>query len=155
MNLIHTYKPVKSGESHKSLRLILKDNHVYTLNQDIKSLEQIKVTNIDEATLDIKVSPYYYTKEMKSHDHAYIVDSIDDIFKCIKDHSDTKNEIQIKLISNNIDFLCSKLIEQGSEQKVYFSGSLYKVTLKVGKIFLSIEKYSTENVEEEPLIEIS
>jgi hypothetical protein len=150
MNKIYAYKPKSKGDSNKSLRVILKDNHVYRLNFNLKSLEQISVIDLEDASTNLKVAPYYYTKALEPHDFAYLVDTVEDIFKCIQKHSDSKKELHIKLISNNIELLCAKLIEQGSEQKVYYNKSLYKMTFQLGKLFISVEKYNVENIEEEP-----
>ena len=61
-------------------------NHIYSLNNNVKRLEQMDDTNDDEHV--IRVSSYFYVKDKDDEKPIYykMIDTIDDIVKIIKEY---------------------------------------------------------------------
>lgn len=151
MNIITEIEP-KSKQG--CLKLILKDDHVYRLNDNLQTLSHLKFQKLEESTINIHVSPFYSTKELKPYDKAYLVESVDDLMNDVKNHKDMTEDVHLKFISNNVEHLCCDLIDRGCEQKIYYDGSIYKMTFKIDNVYISLEKFSIENNEMEPEIEL-
>jgi hypothetical protein len=69
---------------------MVKNNHIYVLNYDLKSLEQKQEDEGDKKRA--YASENFYIKKEKNEDdeRCYMIDNLDDILKIIKDRGEVK-----------------------------------------------------------------
>ena len=165
MKLIHKYEPDKKPNDYMVLRIMVKDNHVYQLNNDLKSLEQID--SIEKSFISNKY--HISNKEQQTtNNFKYIVKDLKDILNLTKYHnnfknlmndlvnSKIKNQIYIKCIYNNPlnDILIDLVCNHKYVPKVFFNNYVYKLNLKIDYINITIETVDI-NTQDEPIIEIN
>ena len=85
--LILRYDPPKRNCHNKAMYCMIKDNHVYTLNHDIKSLEQKPQT---ETKLVVKASNDYHINDTKGITYFKMIESVDDLMVILQEHSEEK-----------------------------------------------------------------
>jgi len=142
MRLIYKYEPeVKSNNRYSVLRIIIKDDHIFELNKNLKSLEQT-VDVSDDVRPDLNVNDKYNIMSFDDKDvKVHFIDNVEEILNCVKLYKDEKESIRLKLITNNIiQDIVLDLIEKGYTPKPYFNNNnIYKVNIEVGHIFISVE----------------
>jgi hypothetical protein len=145
LNLIYKYQIEK--ESHYSLYLIAKGDHLYQMNNNIKSKQQVIKHNPDELEqiMNIKVSSSYNI--IKSDEEEYqihLINNIEDITKILTEtkKNQADNEIKIKFITNDTTNILIQLEKTGYSPKIYFTHDIYKLALEIDNIYISIEKVS-------------
>ena len=117
-NLVYLYDPEKRDHHIQTLYAIIKNNHSYTVNDNLSSLKQMlpKNSNYD---IFVKASPDYHLNEKSNPVECKMITSLDDI----KKHTD---EDQYTLIYDGNDltklFYESKQAEY--EPQVKFSGCI-------------------------------
>lgn len=136
MNLIKTHE---ATADHKTvLRLILYDNHVFELNDNLKSLEQ-KVNYEDDERKDLTVSDKYNIMKPVENVIEVFCQDFEAIFKTIKENANAEESIQLKIITcYDINNLLFKLLESGYIPKVSFSTHLYRISLCIDKLKIQI-----------------
>ena len=125
---------------------MVKDNHVYTLNNDIKTLEQKQDF---EPEVLVRASPNFYTFEKADHIPCMMISSIDDILKIVKQLGEPDENTLINLIHANEDLveLWYELKEAGYEPAVkYECGRLTKLILKFNKIIFFHQSPATRYI---------
>ena len=78
MKLILKYDPVKPNHHNKVLYCMVKEDHVYTLNNNLKELQQKSAAEDDMLA---KASENYYIKDEPAVPTFRMIDGIDDIAK--------------------------------------------------------------------------
>jgi len=75
--LVHRHDPLSNNNNNKKMYCMIKGNHVYTLNHNLKSLNQ-KIED-DDDTFRVKVHTDYYINEDKEHIPCRMFENIDDL----------------------------------------------------------------------------
>ena len=125
-NLIYQYIPERPNKSEKRCYVQIKNDHVYTINNNI---ELLKLKNVCESKEDeIIINPpssNYNTNKKEEIIKAYMIENINDIIKIIKDIDNNKNTYTITLIykDNNLNKCCYDLIKAGYHPKIKFLGN--------------------------------
>jgi len=141
MKLIYKYEPENKSKRYAVLRIVVKDNHVFELNRNLKSLEQT-VDVSDDVRPELYVNDIYHISDFNEDElKVHLIENVDDILNCIKSYPDEKEKVGLKLITNNmISDIVIQLIEKGYTPKPYFNNNnIYKVNIEVGHIFISLE----------------
>jgi hypothetical protein len=100
MKPILKYDPEFRNHHHSSLYCMVKGDHVYTLNNNLKELQQ----KSDEEQMILKASENYYNKADAAIPSFKMINGIDDIIRIIEELGDTKDNTEIKVIhkDNNL-----------------------------------------------------
>jgi hypothetical protein len=112
-------EPTVRNHHHKAMYCLLKGNHLYTLNNDIKSLEQ-KQDNESETV--VTASSDFYKYEKAEPIPCKMISHIDDIVKIIKGMGETDDTMKLRLVHENEDLkeTLHDLKEAGYEPQVRF-----------------------------------
>ena len=97
MKLIFKHDPAKRDHHNKSLCCMVKEDHVYTLNNNLKELQQNSAV---EDKMIVKASENYYIKDDPVTPTFKMIEGVDDIIKFIKEakKDKSKERVQIQLI---------------------------------------------------------
>ena len=107
---------------------MVKNNHIYALNYDIKSVQQ----NQSSTSLVVKATTDYYLNEKEAPPKYRMIKDIDDILKLKLE----KDELEVYLVPelNNLHELFFKVIGSGYEPKTTFqAGIITEMRLKLKK----------------------
>lgn len=165
MKEVHTYKPEKLPTKYQVLKILIKDSHVYELNDRLLSLKKI---NISE---NIKVSNKYYindNEESTVNKFKFILSNgLKDIISYVKTFNNRRNlfnkiskdklnsVIKILFISNDdINDLLIEIVNNKYVPKVFYNNYVYKIDLKIDHLFISIESVDV-STQSEPSININ
>ena len=141
MKLIFKYEPEIKNNRYAVLRIIIKDDHIYELNKNLKSLEQM-VDVSDDVRPELHVNDKYNIMDFSEDEiKIHFIDNVDDILNTVKLYKDEKDKIRLKLITNTvIQDIVLQLINKGYTPKPYFNdNNMYKVNIEVGHLFISVE----------------
>jgi hypothetical protein len=84
--LIFKYDPPSFNNNNKVLHCMTKGDHIYTLNYNIKSLEQKQNEEDDASEYIVKASPdYKVSKDDEETNYYKMINTVDDILKIIKE----------------------------------------------------------------------
>ena len=150
MKEVHIYKPEKLPTKYQVLKILIKDSHVYELNDRLLSLKKI---NISE---NIKISKKYYIndhEESTVNKFKFILSNgLKDIINYVKIFNNRRNflndisknkinsVIKILFISNDdINDLLIEIVNNKYVPKVFYNNYIYKIDLKIDHLFISIE----------------
>ena len=135
--LIFKYDPDIRNHHNKPMFCMIKGNHVYTLNHDIKTLQQ-KYEN-DKLTV-VKASPNYKINENKKL-HAYkMIESVNDLIEIFKTSEDEKHIINLICKDDKLTEILYELIDSGYEPFIkYQAGRLSHIIFKLGKIMFMMK----------------
>jgi transcriptional/translational regulatory protein YebC/TACO1 len=75
----------------KTLYCLVKGDHVYTLNNNLKELQQ----KAEEDRMILKASESYFIKEDQTVPIFRMIDGIDDIIKIVKEVENSKETVEI------------------------------------------------------------
>jgi len=164
MKEIHSYKSDKQPYKYQVLKIMIKDTHVYELNENLLSLKKL---NISE---NIKISNKYYINENEEstvNKFKFILSNgINDIIHYIKLFSNQRklfndisakinSIIRLKFISNNdINDLLIELVNNKYNPKVFYNNYVYKLDLKIEHLLITVESVDI-STQSEPLITIN
>jgi hypothetical protein len=89
-NCIYEYDPPFRNHHNKVLYCLAKNNHIYTLNYNIKSLEQTRndideEEEDDEQAMTVRASSDYRIVQDRNTEYCRMIQNIDDILKVIKE----------------------------------------------------------------------
>jgi hypothetical protein len=109
--MIFKYEPESFNEHNKPLYCMTDGDHIYTLNHDLKSLQQKQDDNTDEFL--VYTTPYFKTDEDKTPIKHHMIESVDDLVKIAKmiqeqdteEDDDDKNKRNITYIVHKYDDL--------------------------------------------------
>lgn len=134
--VIYKYDPEKRNRHHKAMYCMVKGNHIYTLNCDIKSLEQ----NQDKEAVVVRASSECITYEDATPNQCKMISNINDIIKIAQDFESEEKSI-VNLIHQNDDLveIFYELKNVGYEPKTtYECGRLTRLIVKVNSIVFII-----------------
>lgn len=123
-----------------SLRILLKDGHVYQLNNDLKSLQQL--TNVSEFSEFAVNDKCYIIDFDKQKQDIKFVHSIEDILKeIVRISLIEKSEVdQYKLITSlSLTEILLQLLKSKYTPQIFFQNFIYRISLYVNKFQVSIE----------------
>ena len=131
--LVFRYDPPVRNNNNKTLYCMMDGNHIYTLNHDIKKLEQHLDVDLD---YEIKPSSDYKVKkdddDEQTIDHI-MISTIDDIITILNKFEDSKEEKTIYLIhkDDNLTAMLYNLLEKGYQPNVkYETGRITHIIMK-------------------------
>lgn len=146
MNCILSHQAIDAKHS-VSLRVMIKNNHLYQLNNDLKKL-QSKANYEDDERRDIKVSDKYFIKEDKKEDKKeeeleslrLFSDTLEDIFEKIIKYSKLNTFSSLRIITNvNMNNVLIHCINNNYDPKVYFNTFLFKILIYINDTPIFIE----------------
>ena len=135
--IIYKYDPEKRNRHHKAMFCMVKGNHIYTLNCDIKSLEQNQNKELETV---VTASSECITYEEAAPSPCKMISNINDILKLAKEF-DSEEKTIINLIHQNDDLveIFYELKNVGYEAKTtYECGRLTRLIVKVNSIIFII-----------------
>ena len=138
MNLI--FKHQATDKDNVSIRVMMVDDHIYELNNNLKSLAQ-KVDNEDDERNNIVVSnKYQILKPIEEEKNKELfLETEQDIIKQIIEQSQNEELQQLKIITPvNLNTILFKLVESGYIPKVNFHTQLYRISLIIKKLNVQI-----------------
>ena len=128
-HLIYKYDPPNRNHHIKTLYAMVKNNHIYALNHDLKSVQQ----NQSSTSLVVRATTDYYLNEKEAPPKYRMIKDIDDILKLKFD----KDEQEVYLVPelNNLHELFFKVVGSGCEPKITFqAGIITEMRLKLKKV---------------------
>ena len=128
-HLVYKYDPPKRNHNIKTLYAMVKNNHIYALNHDLKSVQQ----NQSSTSLVVRATTDYYLNEKEAPPKYRMIKDGDSILKIKLD----KDEKEVYLVPelNNLHELFFKVIGCGYEPKITFqAGILTEMRLKLKKV---------------------
>ena len=128
-HLVYKYDPPKRNHHIKTLYAMVKNNHIYALNYDLKSVQQ----NQSSKSFVVRATTDYYINEKEAPPKYRMIKDIDDILKLKLD----KDEKEVYLVPelNNLRELFFKVIASGYEPKITFqAGIITEMRLRLKKV---------------------
>ena len=127
--LIYKFDPEKRNHHIKTFYAMVKNNHIYVLNHDLKSIQQKQVCDIPV----VKASADYYINERDEPPKYKMIQNVNEILKIKTD--DETNEVYIVLENNDLTEALFKLISSGYEPRIRFeAGIVSEIRMKFDKI---------------------
>ena len=129
-NLIFKYDPPTRNHNNKTMYCMMTDGHIYTLNHDVKRLEQKQDDSDDEGGSGNKYTPRvgetYLIKEDAKPKPAKMIANVDDILQVIRDfpkpeHPDEKQMLNLIHRDDNLTELLYQFIDVGYSPGVNFA----------------------------------
>ena len=141
--LIYQYTPPKQNWHIKPFYAMVKNNHIYVLNHDLKSIQQKqdvhKIPTV-QATTD------YYINDKDNPAEFKMIENIDDILKL---HNKDEKEMHLVSRKNNLNEIFFDLMKQGYEPRIKFqAGCISDIRLKFDKTIYNIK---TQNLRKDVL----
>jgi hypothetical protein len=131
---LFTYDPPNGNRDNKALYCMVKGDHVYTLNHDVKTLQQ-HINNEKDQEFIVQASSNYMVKERVDVQH-YMIETIDDILKYL---SLEDEELFFIHKYDNLMELMFNLLEAKYEPKIRFEcGRITWIFLILNKKRVSI-----------------
>ena len=116
---------------------MVKGNHVYTLNYNLKSLEQKQNQDHD---IVVKTSPNYVINEDKTAHEFQMIESLDDIIIILRTiDTDEKQIINLIYKDDDLNELFCKLKQAGYEPKINWNGKVTHLALSLNKTLFLIQ----------------
>ena len=135
------YDPPVRNHHAKAMYCMMTDNHIYTLNHNVKTLQQL---DSDDSEYNFKTNSTYSTNEEPRNSEAKMINNIDDILTIMRDteipNKDDKK--YIKLVHRNDDLieLLQQFINAGYSPGISFdSGRITALKVELKKVLFSIE----------------
>ena len=124
---IYKYDPEKRNHHIKTLYAMVKNNHIYVLNHNLKSIQQGQANKYSPI---VKASTDYYLNEKDEPPKFRMIKDINEILEIKgKDNED----INIVLENNNLTEVFFQLVKNGYEPRIGFQLIITKIRLKLGK----------------------
>ena len=127
--LIYKYDPPKRNHHIKTLYAMVKNNHIYALNHDLRSIQQKQ-----EGSMPIvRASTDYYLNEKEEPPKYRMIRCLNDILKLKVDEKD--KEVYLVPEFNNLHELFFEIIKSGYEPRITFqAGIITDIRLKLGDV---------------------
>jgi len=114
-----------------------KGNHVYTLNYNLKTIQQ-KYDNDD--LIVVKANPNYMINENKQVHEYKMIESVNDVLRIFQTTEDEKQIINLICKDDKLTEMLYELIDSGYEPFIkYQAGKLTHINLKLGKIMFMMK----------------
>ena len=158
LNLLYKYEPEVKSSKYQTLRLIAKDNHLFEINDNVKSLQQIVVYNEEEVREinSLEVSGKYRISkddDANTEDEFKIhkIKNLEDITEIIKQYiNKEKKQVKIKLLTNDTSLILFDMMEKGGfTPTIYYSSDVYKLSFQLDYFYICVEKFDI-NFPDEP-----
>ena len=131
--LIYKHDPEKRNHKLKTFYAMVKNNHIYVLNHDLKSIQQ---KQIETKIPVVRASPDYYIKEVEEPPQYKMIRDVDEIPK-IKVEKDL-NEVNLIVEDNNLTKVFFKLVSSGYEPRIRWKGAINEIKMKFNKVTFKI-----------------
>jgi hypothetical protein len=132
---IFTYDPPNGNRDNKALYCMIKGDHVYTLNHDVKALHQHINNELDQEFI-VRASSNYMVKERVDVQHC-MIETIDDILQYL--NLEEEEELYLIHKYDNLIELVFNLLEAKYEPKIKFEcGRISWIFLILNKKRISI-----------------
>ena len=130
--IIYRYDPEVRNHNHHAMYCMVKGNHIYTLNCNIKSLEQ----NQDyDPQMVVKASSECMTYEDSEPIQCRMISHVNDILKLMRELSDDKETINLIHQNDDLVAVFYELQNAGYFPTVYYEcGRITKLICKFNKI---------------------
>jgi len=158
LNLLYKYEPEVKSSKYQTLRLIAKDNHLFEINDNVKSLQQIIVYNEEEVreidSLEVS-SKYSISKDDDDNQEdeykIHKINKLEDITEIIKQYiNKEKKQVKIKLLTNDTSTILFDMMEKGGfTPSIYYNSDVYKLSFQLDYFTISVEKFDI-NFPDEP-----
>ena len=122
----------------KPLYVLMKNNHIYVLNHDLKRLEQ-KLK--EDYGIKISASENYSINDKANYNTFKMIESIDDVIKILKDyiaeHGDDKKKDETIMFNciyrtNNLEKLLFDIIDARYQPQIKFqAGAIQSISIKL------------------------
>ena len=127
--LIYKYSPEINSRHIKPLYAMVKNNHIYALNHDLKSIQQKQ----DCSLPTVKASTDYYLNEKEQPPKYRMIRCLNDILNLEVDEE--TNEVFLVPEFNNLHQLFFELIKSGYEPRITFqAGIITDIRLKLDEV---------------------
>ena len=137
------YKKESKVKERCVLRVIAKDGHIYQMNDNLKSLEQIAVDYEDDERDEIFVSDKYNFLTFYDPEVVNVVCNTDDeILNKIKDFLKSENKSLHIITALDVKKMLMNFIRNRYQPQVYFHRTIHKIVLKIEGRKITIEKAS-------------
>lgn len=138
MKLIHKHTAIEDNKNKIVLRIMYNCEHVYELNDNLKSLEQ-KINYEDDERSKLTVSNKYNIMKPLEEVKEVFCQDFESIFNTIKSNTNVEEITQLKIITCfDINDILFKLVEAGYIPKVAFSTQIYRLSLCIEKLKIQI-----------------
>lgn len=137
LNLIHKHISNPKNKNLSTMRVMIKDSHLYELNDKIESLKHTtqKVDEKQELIIGNKYNIMNFNNELTE----YFVETEKDIIKLLKDEVPKKEIKDMKILCQcNLKHLLFQLVEGGYTPKVNFDTALYSLSLYLNNKVIQI-----------------
>jgi len=140
--MVYKYEPPTPNRNNKVMYCMMTDGHIYTLNHDIKRLEQKEDESDHYAPT---VCDTYYINDDAKPRKSKMIGNIDDILKVVREMpapEDPKEKQVLTLIhkEDNLTDLLYQFLDAGYAPGVNFeSGRITALKLELNKIFCIIQ----------------
>jgi len=140
------YKSVPETNNPIILKVMMKDNHIYQLNDNLKSLEQ-RVNYEDDERDSLKVNNKYHIKDTKPKTEEEIIknkeifiESQEDIIINITKEMKLNDKLEsLKIITMcDLTSLLFEILSSGYTPNISYSNRLNKITLLIKKTVINI-----------------
>ena len=137
--MIYKFDPEMYDNNNKPMYCLIKGNHIYTLNYDLKTLQQ-KYKDEDDLTI-IRANPNYPINENRAIHEYKMIESVNDILNILKTtDNDEKQIINLICKDDKLTEILYEIIDSGYEPSIkYQAGSLTNINLKFNKIIFMIK----------------
>ena len=140
--IIYSYSPEMFDRNIRAFYAMVKNNHIYTLNNNIKRLEQKQ--NTDDAFV-VKARPDYHISDREKPSICKMFSTIDDIFEMVKatianrTDKQEKNFLDLVHRENDLNKLFCDFKNIGYECKiVHKAGTISELRAGFNNVYLNI-----------------
>lgn len=137
LNLIHKHISNPKNKNLSTMRVMIKDNHLYELNDKIDSLKHTtqKVDEKQELIIGNKYNILNFNNELKE----YFVETEQEIIDLLKNEVPKEEVKNMKILcKTSLKNLLFKLVDGGYTPKVNFDTSLYSLSLYLNTTTIQI-----------------
>eukprot|EP00438_Fugacium_kawagutii_P000596 Skav236168 [mRNA] locus=scaffold298:273670:276849:+ [translate_table: standard] len=128
-SLIYKYDPPKRNHHIKTLYAMVKNNHIYALNHDLKSIQQKQ----DGTMPIVRATTDYYLNEKDEPPKFRMIKYLNDILKLEVDEKE--KEVYLVPELNNLHELFFEVIKSGYEPRITFqAGIITDIRLKLDDV---------------------
>ena len=114
---------------------MVKNNHIYTLNHDLKSIQQKQNEAFSPV---VRASTDYYLNETEKPPEFRMISKVDDIFKLEIDKDE--EQVSIVLENNKLTKAFFQLVRYGYEPRINFqAGIITGIRMKLNKVLYNIK----------------
>lgn len=138
MNLEFSHISNPKNKDLSTMRVLVKDGHLYELNDNINKLKQI-TNGSDDEKQEIIVNNKYNIMTFKNEMKEFFAETETEIIRILKEEVPKEEVKEIKIICQvSLKEILFKLVEGGYTPKVGFDVALYKIGLYLNNTMIQI-----------------